>query len=296
MSTEAHLSPEMAKKKKSKHKHKHKHEKGNTDDNTKKRKRDEAEAEAEQETVPDSQPEQRASKKQKKHREHHAPPEQQVKARENVLEQHSPFMKQTTSFYLPLSPCAYRFPLEGLCAEHISPLLLTYCPRLRGVLLSYENPRMSEHPIAGVHVKSSEDKKAVLARSVDEYAVTYVWLTADFLLFRPNRGTYLEGYVSLQNESILGLVCYNYFNAVIERDKLPKDWKWIDEEDQTEQPKKKKRKRAAQGGGYFVDGDENPINGRLVFKVEDFEATAGSDTGSGTVSILGTLRYEREET
>ncbi|KAG9735711.1 hypothetical protein KCU73_g10440, partial [Aureobasidium melanogenum] len=48
----------------------------------------------------------------------------------------SPFVKQTSSFYLPLSPIYHAFPVDGLCAEHISPLLLTYHPPLRGVILS----------------------------------------------------------------------------------------------------------------------------------------------------------------
>ena len=94
------------------------------------------------------------------------------------LDAHSPFVQETTSFYLALSPCAYDFPLEGLCAEHISPLLLTYYPPLKGVVLSYSNPRISEHPDDAQNRKASSSKEAkvVLSKSIDEYAVTYVWL------------------------------------------------------------------------------------------------------------------------
>ncbi|KAI7438569.1 hypothetical protein KC368_g11975, partial [Hortaea werneckii] len=144
---------------------------------------------------------------------------------DEVLQSHSPFVQQTASFYLALSPCANSFPLEGLCAEHISPLLLTYYGPLKGIVLSYDNARLSASPeeAATMTTPSSRDAQTILAKSTDEYAVTFVWLTADFVLFRPQKGTYLEGYVNLQNESLLGLVCYNYFNAGIEWNRLPKD-------------------------------------------------------------------------
>ncbi|KAK3701628.1 hypothetical protein LTR37_015379 [Vermiconidia calcicola] len=320
MSSETADSGEMATKKK---KDKHKKSKGHTDNNSKKRKREVEQQEAD-EVVPDSQPSERATKKQKKRRrdedapasrpepteskkskkrkkDHDStiqtndalePADAEVDSGETRLKSHSPFKKQTTSFYLPLSPCAYNFPLEGLCAEHISPLLLTYFPPLKGVLLSFENPRLSEEPGNGVHVKTDKGLKRVLSRSIDEYAVSYIWLTADFLTFKPSRGTYLEGYVSLQNEGMLGLVCYNYFNAVIERDKLPKDWRWIEDEDQP----KIRKKKFSEGGGHFVDGNGSVIEGRIVFRVDDFEATPGSDTGAGTVSILGSLSSDGEGT
>ncbi|KAH8687894.1 hypothetical protein BGZ60DRAFT_394761, partial [Tricladium varicosporioides] len=62
----------------------------------------------------------------------------------------SPFHIQTSSLYLPLAPISQSYPLEGLCAEHLSPLLLTYYPPFEGILLSYHNPRMSEAPFAPI--------------------------------------------------------------------------------------------------------------------------------------------------
>lgn len=117
----------------------------------------------------------------------------------------------------------------------------------------------------------------------------------------------MEGWVSLQNESLLGLVCYNYFNAVVERDKLPQDWRWEeggdDDEGELEQAggkKKKRRKRRTgfgEGSGYFVDGRGEKVKGRVVFRVEDFEASPGGDGGGGgSISIIGTLLPEGSET
>ncbi|KAK5121253.1 hypothetical protein LTR85_005419 [Meristemomyces frigidus] len=214
---------------------------------------------------------------------------------DELLQSQSPFVQETTSFYLALSPCAHEYPLEGLCAEHISPLLLSYYPPLKGIVLSYDNPRLSEDPddAQRPQASSSREAKTVLARSIDEYAVTYVWLTADFLLFRPNRGTYLEGHVNLQNESILGLVCYNYFNAGIERNRLPRDWRWVGDENAFEG--RGKQKASQEGEGYWADGDGKKVDGRVVFRVRDFEATPGSESGAGSINIFGTLLSDSED-
>lgn len=210
----------------------------------------------------------------------------------DALEKHSPFVQLTTSFYLGLSPCANDFPLEGLCAEHISPLLLTYYPPLAGVVLSYSNPRLSEHPEDGLRTPANSSEKTtevVLAKAIDEYAVTYVWLTAEFVIFRPRKGTWLEGNVNLQNESLLGLVCYNYFNAGIDRSRLPADWRWVAGDlNGTENS-------VAQGEGFWMNGEGEKVEGRMVFRVRDFEGLYGSEAGGGSISIAGTLLSEHEE-
>lgn len=210
----------------------------------------------------------------------------------DVLEKHSPFVQLTMSFYLGLSPCANNFPLEGLCAEHISPLLLTYYPPLAGVLLSYSNPRLSERPEDGFRTAANSGEKTtetVLAKAINEYAVTYVWLTAEFVVFRPSKGTWLEGYINLQNESLLGLVCYNYFNAGIDRSRLPADWRWV------ANGMNGIEKNVAQGEGYWLNGDGEKVEGRIVFRVLDFEAMHGSEAVGGSINIIGTLLSEGEE-
>ena len=284
MSTEVHDAAEAAKKKLKRHRNK-----DSMDKDSKKRKREEHKT---KQASVEQQIEHRPSKKQKKDQKSVV---QAVESNNALLEQHSPFVKQTTSFYLPLSPCAHDFALEGLCAEHISPLLLTYFPPLKGILLSYENARMSENADGAVQSNGNTDGEAILSRSIDEYAVTYVWLTADFTIFKPRRGTYLEGQVNIQNESMLGLVCYNYFNAVIARDKLPEDWKWVDDEDETGGEQARKR-RGVHPAGHFETGAGEEVEGTITFKVEDFDATPSSDGSPGTVSIIGTLRLSREET
>src|SRR5450432_1640489 len=87
-----------------------------------------------------------ARRKSKKHRTHKAIEElsSNIAAKEPERLADSPFHTQTSSIYLPLAPISQRQPLEGICAEHLSPLILTYYPQLSGVILSYSQPRMSE--------------------------------------------------------------------------------------------------------------------------------------------------------
>ncbi|KAK3049314.1 hypothetical protein LTR09_009492 [Extremus antarcticus] len=307
MSTETPAAtPDMAKKsrkdKKRKHE-KHSEEDSTTHKSSKKRKHSHEGVEVPA-TQPTTQPEELRKKKHRKDKSQPfassatAIPSTQTTSKlsnDQPLSKHSPFVQKTTSLYLPLSPAAYAIPLAGLCAEHISPLLLTYYPPLRGVVLSYSNPRISEHPDQAIATKTEDNKRErVLGKQLDEYAPSYLWLTATFTLFAPARGTWLEGYVNVQNEEMLGLVCYNYFNAVIEREKLPKDWRWVG--DGTAGAAKRRGRDGRElvdGNGWFVDGQGDKVEGRVVFCVEGFEA--GVEGGVGTVGIVGTMRGEGEK-
>ena len=218
----------------------------------------------------------------------------------------SPFFEQSLSLYLPLSSICQQYPLQGLCAEHLSPLILSYYPPLNGIVLSYSNPKLSERPSGDL--KDEEEAEPVLAQVVDEYAVSYVWLTADFLVFRPRRGCRIEGWINLQNESNIGLVCYNYFSASIERKRLPKDWRWMRGGTSPNGARKSKQRAELEDeeetlqingfgheDGHFVDGSGNKIEGSITFTVKDMETSRNSDREPTYVSIEGTLLSEKEE-
>ncbi|KAI9777526.1 MAG: hypothetical protein M1839_008820 [Geoglossum umbratile] len=239
-----------------------------------------------------------SNKKKRKRDEHHPHGSKSKKQRPAVLESQShrsrepasvgsscPFYLQKSSLYLPLSPISYSYPLQGICAEHLSPLILTYYPPFHGVIISYSNPTLSENP-----PRDSDDTKGpVLAKSVDEYAASFVWVTADFLIFKPQRNQWIQGWVNLQSEGHIGLVCWNLFNASIERKRLPKEWKWVGG--------KAKRRADSENGtdegdgeaeGYYVDGSGEKVEGLVEFKVRDCETVRERD--KGFLSIVGTLR------
>jgi DNA-directed RNA polymerase I subunit RPA43 len=148
----------------------------------------------------------------------------------------SPFHLVTTSLYLPLSPISISatHALPSLLSEHISPLLLTYYPPVRGIILAYSNASLSSTPptIASRSSQDSSNSSAnpqplTPALTAGEYGVLFVYLKITFLVFRPERSQTFEGWINVQSESFLGAVVYNLFSVGIERRRLPADWKWI---------------------------------------------------------------------
>ncbi|KAI9728796.1 MAG: hypothetical protein M1834_007182 [Cirrosporium novae-zelandiae] len=248
-----------------------------------------------------------ASKKHKKRSQKHA---ETVESNTTASESDNThcIVKQTYSLYLPLSPITQLYPVEGLCAEHLSPHLLSYYPPFHAVILAYDNVRLSEDP------NSKPDGKTVLAKSIDEYVVSFIWLTADFYLFKPERGAKMEGWINLQSEGHLGLVCYNLFNATIERKRLPKEWAWvpapppthtkktlkgsddmeIDEENQ-EQEEQEDQEDEIEEEGHFEDVDGDRIEGKVTFTIKDVEAVPSSVSDRGLLMMEGTLLSEEDE-
>ncbi|PQE11079.1 RNA polymerase rpb7-like domain-containing protein [Rutstroemia sp. NJR-2017a BVV2] len=199
----------------------------------------------------------------------------------------SPFHLQTSSLFLPLAPVSQKFPLEGICAEHLSPLILTYYPPFNGVILSYSNPRLGEKAFGN-------DGDTTLLQNIDEYAVSWAWVTAEFLLFKPEKGAWLEGYINLQNEGHLGLVCWNLFNASIERARLPKDWKWVGVAEQVKDAEAGQGESYAEDGiGYYVDGEGKKVEGTVKFRVKEIESN--HDKERGFLTVDGTMLEEDAE-
>lgn len=202
-------------------------------------------------------------------------------------EEISPFHLQTSSLFLPLAPISQKFPIEGMCAEHLSPLILTYYPPFNGLILSYSNPKLSQTPF-------NDDGESVLLKSIDEYGVSWAWVTAEFLVLKPEKGAWLEGYINLQNDGHLGVVCWNLFNASIERKRLPADWQWRDgNEAQIDEGDRDNQSLAGENIGYYVDGYGDKVEGMIKFRVADIESS--QDRERGFLTIMGTMLSIEEE-
>ncbi|PGH14567.1 hypothetical protein AJ80_05887 [Polytolypa hystricis UAMH7299] len=144
----------------------------------------------------------------------------------------SPFHLITSTLYLPLSPISISptHALSSLLAEHVSPLLLTYYPPFRGIVLAYSNASISSSPPSSAPSSQQNDpnpKPLTLAVTANEYGVLYVYLTATFLVLRPERSQILEGWINVQSEGFLGAIVYNLFSVGIEKRRLPSNWTWI---------------------------------------------------------------------
>ena len=220
----------------------------------------------------------------------------------------SSFNQQRSSLYLPLPPISQKFALKGLCAEFLSPLILTYYPPLNGVVISYSNCRLSTDPDSGTC--------RPLAKAIDEYAASFVWLTADFLIFRPQKGNVIEGWINLQSESNVGLLCLNLFNATIERRRLPKKWKWIsgvrkptrkrklkkgvgsastDVDEDSEDERGMDEDIAEDTQGYYQDERGQKVEGLLRFRVTSIETSRSMDRETSFLNLKGTLLDEEGE-
>lgn len=145
-------------------------------------------------------------------------------------------------------------------------------------MLAYSNGSISESPPVPGQVNSSSSssqpdidnpKPLTLALTANEYGVLYLYLTATFLIFSPQKGQVLEGWVNVQSEGFVGAIAYNLFSVGIERKRVPKSWKWIppgaDDDDEDAAGDKKR--------GYVsaTSGDEDGTaagNNKVAFDAE----------------------------
>lgn len=228
----ASASPERERKRKHKHKDHHTPSKKRKHDND-----DNAAAVVDSSLIATEASQEKTKNKKEKSKDKKDKKEHKTAQIQEAGDADSPFKLITATLYLPLSPISISqtHALASLLAEHLSPLLLTYYPPFKGVILAYDNASISSTPPtpASVASSSSKDKDTenpkplTLAMTANEYGVLYVYLTATFLVFRPQRGQTLEGWVNVQSEGFLGAVVYNLFSVGVERRRLPADWKWI---------------------------------------------------------------------
>ncbi|KAI0153158.1 hypothetical protein GGR57DRAFT_147692 [Xylariaceae sp. FL1272] len=222
-----------------------------------------------------------------------------------------PFYTQTVSQYLPLSPYGIIEPLQSYTDQHLKPLLNRYVPEFHGVLLAYRHPRLGEAPGRGSLTEESEMDDTAVLESINEYAVSYGWLTFEIDLFRPTRGAWLEGVVNLQGGGHIGVVCWGKFNAAIEAQRLPKGWRWVDllpKGDKTKGNTAVEHSPVPEVGeeeegdesqvhmsGYWMDEQGNRIKSgtKLCFRIKNYEVGVSGDYGY--LSIEGTMLSEADE-
>jgi DNA-directed RNA polymerase I subunit RPA43 len=234
----------------------------------------------------------------------------------------SPFTLKKATLYLPLSPISISptHAKASLLAEHLSPLLLTYFPPLKGVVMAYSNVSITSKPPPPSSTPSENPQPLTLATTAAEYGVLYVYLTATFLVFRPQRGQILEGWVNVQSEGFLGAVVFNLFSVGIERKRLPLNWKWVppgEEAEATDDDSGSDKDMAgfdaekegfkpaaldeeeisfegeeedeAAHSGYFRSVSGHRVRGSVRFRVVDVDVIPGSERDRGFLSIEGTM-------
>lgn len=188
------------------------------------------------------------------------------------------FHKITTEMYVSLAPIHLNDPVNGIKAQHLDPLVMQYFPKARGVVLSYSNIKLDNDNIT----TDTDGNPILIAKIEGSSPITFLWITLDLLVWRPQVGDSVEGYIYMQTASHLGLLIHDTFNASIKKYNIPADWQFIpsqeDEELATESEDTKFK-----SFGYWVDENENKVEGKLQFTIKSIHS-AGR-----VVSLEGTL-------
>ncbi|KAJ4983044.1 DNA-dependent RNA polymerase i subunit a43 [Stagonosporopsis vannaccii] len=181
------------------------------------------------------------------------------------------------SQYVSLPPAALATPLPALCASVFSPLLLSYFAPARGIILAYEDVELSATPPASSAVADTADEE-VLLRHVDEYASPFLWATATFLIWRPQRGSWITARITHQSKTHITLSYLNIFPVSVLAAQLPASWTF----------------EARDSEGVWV-GEDGEVEGDVRVRLLDFDGrTDGKAKGKG-VRLEGSLVKEDEE-
>ncbi|ODH41748.1 hypothetical protein ACO22_01326 [Paracoccidioides brasiliensis] len=253
----------------------------------------------------------------------------------------SPFYLITATLYVPLSPISISptHALSSLQAEHLAPLLLTYYHPFRGIVLAYSNASISSIPpsfpsskagSAATHNPDEElnPQPLTLATSAGEYGVLFVYLTATFLVFRPERGQQLEGWINVQSDGFLapgeGSTATPKSNntsnsaAVTDDDDEDSDFD-SDKENFRPLPTRSlasvldlsthsqynhthndpiqlsANPDEAATAGFFRTRSGRRVRGMIRFRVRDVDVIPGAEADKGFLSIEGTMLSAKEE-
>lgn len=199
------------------------------------------------------------------------------------------FRVARTKMYVSLAPCHITNPINGIKEQHLDPLIMTYFPKAQGVVLSYSSITVNKSHES----TDSNDEPITLAKVTESSPFTFMWITVDLLIWRPQIGDMLEGYIYMQTASHIGLLIHDTFNASIKMRNIPQDWQFIpsqadefaeDEEEATDGKSSKFRSY-----GYWADGSETKVEGKITFTVRAIHTTGKM------LSIEGTLLSPESE-
>lgn len=181
-----------------------------------------------------------------------------------------------TELYVSLAPIHLKDPINGIKAQHLDPMVMSYFPRARGVVLSYLNIKLG-HQNESVN---AEGEEVTIARIEGSTPFTFMWVLVDLLVWRPLVGDVMEGYVYMQTASHLGLLVHDTFNASIKKASIPHHWEFVpSQEDEIAD----EFALLAKSYGYWADENGNRIDGKLKFFVKRVHLA------SKVLSLEGTL-------
>lgn len=226
------------------------------------------------------------------------------------------FHTERISQYVSLPAASLTSAHPAICASVFSPLLLTYYPPARGVVLAYTDVSLSSSPPPPASSKkrrhlttaspetaqdpSPRNGQTVLLHQTDEYTAPFLWATASLLIWRPHRNARIPASVTHQSSTHVTLSYLNLFAVTVLRKDMPEQWTWFEES------AGKKRKgwdgRIEDAGGWWVDADgarvfeAQPENrAQVQVWVKEWDARPGGGKGKGFLKIEGSFLENVEE-
>lgn len=179
------------------------------------------------------------------------------------------FHKVSTSMYVSLAPVFSQRPVAGIKSQHLDPLVTRYFAPAGGVVLAHYNLKLYKRG-------SESDKASVMGKFVNESPFTFMWISTDLLVWKPQVGDRLEGYVNMQTPSHIGLLVHDTFNCSIKYANIPEDWvftPFAESGNTSQEPTVAKKDRVRQSMGYWSDGSGQRVDGKLEFIIKSVHTT-----------------------
>lgn len=176
-------------------------------------------------------------------------------------------------------------PINGIKSQHLDPLLMTYFPAAKGVVLAYLNISIGDDN------ETLQDPRVTIAKIEGNSPFTFMWINVDLLVWSPQVGDVLEGDVYMQTAGHLGLLIGDTFNCSIRKYGIPESWQFVpvQEDEVVNEDEEQEGDKKFKNFGYWIDENEIKVEGKLKFTVKAIH------TSGRVVSVDGTLIKPGEE-
>lgn len=187
------------------------------------------------------------------------------------------FHKLVVSLHVSLAPCFNRDPFRGIKVQHLDPMLMTYSPIARGVVIAYADLHLSNK-----NIDEESDEQNGVAKIANSSPFSFLWVLISLLIWKPQIGDVMEGYIYMQTPSHIGLLVHDTFNASIKKFNIPDGWSFIPNQEDEYMEDNDGHSRF-KSFGYWMDNTGARVEGRLRFTVKSIHTTGK------VVSLEGTL-------
>lgn len=188
-------------------------------------------------------------------------------------------VKISVHFYLSLAPVYQNVPLEGIKRQHLNPMVMKYNNDVGGVILGYKNLEILDESFA----QEGNGVTDKLLKLTADTPFVFTWCAVDLIVWQPQIGDILEGWIFIQSASHIGLLIHDAFNASIRRSNIPDDWVFIHNGDTELSNGDSISNSKLHSLGHWVDGNGRQLDGKLKFTLKRVYTTGKM------VSLEGTL-------